>query len=153
MLTADDAGTRAHVGVDMPAQRRVPVVVGGCGPARKSCALERLSPTLWSSNHRSSKMKKKKKDLSEHPGDSLGDKAQASQLSFSKAFTWRAWKHLLGAPCDGRGFRPHESRAPYCSAACFLVHCALEVRRNERRSPLAEVRESDRKRHCPQPLA
>lgn len=60
---------------------------------RLNCAVEQHAQTL--------------KKTCEHTGDSLGARKEALQLSFSKAFTWRAGKHLLGAP-DGRGFYPHE---------------------------------------------
>lgn len=55
----------------------------------------RMSPgraVLWSST-----LKRTSLGLT---GDSSGDREEASQLSFSKTFTWRARKHLLKAPPD-----------------------------------------------------
>lgn len=43
MLNADDTGTRARVGVDIPAQRRVPIVMEGADqPGRAVLWSERL---------------------------------------------------------------------------------------------------------------
>lgn len=70
------------------------------GPARTAEGARhgqrvRMSPgsaVLWSST-----LKRTSLGLT---GDSSGDREEASQLSFSKTFTWRARKHLLKAPPD-----------------------------------------------------
>lgn len=77
-------------------------MVGGCRPAQEGLSFGERGRACGAAHT------DPKKDLSELTGDSLGDREEVSQLSFSKAFMCRAEKYLLGAPSDGRGFCPWE---------------------------------------------
>lgn len=89
MLNADEAGVRVRMGVDSPALRRVQVVVGGCRPAQEGLSFGERGRACGAV------LTDPRKLLSELTGDCIGHREEVSQLSFSKAFSWRAEKYLL----------------------------------------------------------